>query len=157
MKLVRNVAVVFATLTLAVFTIPSANAAEESATPSATSTSSATTSASSSPAAAETPGATAAGEKDFTVVAEKIGNTKFWLPSTIVVHEGDHVKLKLKDEVPGDPDQHGFQLQAFNITELVVRGKEKTVEFTADKTGVFPYICQIHPPHIGGQLVVLPK
>ena len=31
-----------------------------------------------------------------------------------------------------------------------------TVEFTADKVGVFPYSCQLHPAHVGGQLVVTP-
>ena len=33
---------------------------------------------------------------------------------------------------------------------------EVTVEFTAAKAGVFPIICQLHPAHVGGQLVVLP-
>jgi len=25
----------------------------------------------------------------------------------------------------------------------------------ADKAGIFPIICQLHPAHVGGQLVVL--
>ena len=35
------------------------------------------------------------------------------------------------------------------------RGQPKTVEFTADRAGIFPIICQLHPAHVGGQLVVL--
>ena len=29
-------------------------------------------------------------------------------------------------------------------------------EFTADKAGVFPISCQLHPAHVAGQLVVVP-
>jgi len=39
---------------------------------------------------------------------------------------------------------------------VVDRGEPKEVEFVADKVGIFPTICQLHPAHVGGQLVVLP-
>jgi plastocyanin len=94
------------------------------------------------------------GTKSFTVVAEKIGTTKFWLPSILVVNQGDKVKLKLVNDIEGEPNQHGFSIPAYNVTELVTRGTPVTVDFTADKPGVFPFICQVHPAHIGGQLVV---
>jgi plastocyanin len=94
------------------------------------------------------------GAKTFTMVAEKIGNTKFWLPSTIIVNQGDKVTLKLVNDIDGEPNQHGFSIPAYNVTELVTRGTPLTVSFTADKPGVFPFICQVHPAHIGGQLVV---
>jgi heme/copper-type cytochrome/quinol oxidase subunit 2 len=94
------------------------------------------------------------GTKTFTMVAEKIGNTKFWLPSTIIVDQGDKVKLKLVNDIDGEPNQHGFSIPAYNVTELVTRGTPVMVNFTADKPGVFPFICQVHPAHIGGQLVV---
>jgi plastocyanin len=42
------------------------------------------------------------------------------------------------------------------VAEVVNRGETKTVTFTADRTGVFPTVCQLHPAHVGGQLVVLP-
>jgi hypothetical protein len=29
------------------------------------------------------------------------------------------------------------------------------VEFVADKAGLFKMFCQIHPKHIGGQLLIL--
>ena len=43
---------------------------------------------------------------------------------------------------------------------LGVTGSGKTftvanVEFTADKAGIFPINCQLHPAHVGGELVVL--
>lgn len=98
----------------------------------------------------------ASDQKSFTVAAEQINNNKFWLPSTITVNQGDKVKLTLKNDIEGAANTHGFSIPAYNVTEVVTRGEPKTVEFTADKPGVFPYICQLHPAHIGGELVVLP-
>ncbi len=98
-----------------------------------------------------------AGEKKFTMVSEQIGDTKFWFPSTIVVEPGDKVTLTLKNEVPGTSVTHGFELPGYNISEVVTRGeKPKVVHFTADKPGIYPYYCQLHPGHVGGQLVVEP-
>jgi nitrosocyanin len=99
----------------------------------------------------------APGVKSFTLAAELVGTTKFWLPAVIVVEQGDKVKLNLKNDIEGNPNQHGFSIPGYNVAELVTRGEPKTVEFTADKAGVFPYICQIHPVHVGGQLIVLKK
>ena len=97
------------------------------------------------------------GEKKFTLVSEQIGDTKFWVPSTIVVQQGDKVTLNLKNEVPGTAVTHGFALPTFNVSEVVTRGeKPKVVHFTADKPGIYPYFCQLHPAHVGGQLVVEP-
>jgi len=100
----------------------------------------------------------APGEKKFNLVSELLGDTKFWLPSTIVVQAGDKVTLNLKNEVPGTSVTHGFELPAFNVTEVVKRGDKPTVvHFTADKPGIYPYYCQLHPGHVGGQLVVEPS
>jgi nitrous-oxide reductase len=95
--------------------------------------------------------------KSFTVVAEQIGSSKFWFPSNIMVNQGDKVKLTLKNEIPGADVTHGFELDGYNIKEVVTRGVPKTVTFTADKPGIFHYFCQLHPAHIGGDLLVVPK
>jgi len=92
----------------------------------------------------------------FTVVNVEYEGTKIWLPSTLVVHKGDKVKIKLINNVKADPNQHGFTIPAFNVVAVVTRGEPKEVEFTADKVGVFPFSCQLHPAHIGGQLIVEP-
>ncbi|HYA35036.1 MAG TPA: cupredoxin domain-containing protein [Candidatus Binataceae bacterium] len=107
--------------------------------------------------AADAPAPAAANEKDFTLVAVMLGDSKFWLPSTIVVNEGDKVKLTLRNEIPGEANQHGFSIPEYHIEEVVTRGTPKTVEFVADKPGVFNYVCQMHPAHIGGQLIVRAK
>jgi heme/copper-type cytochrome/quinol oxidase subunit 2 len=92
----------------------------------------------------------------FTVVNVEYEGTKIWVPSTLVVKKGTTVKLKLINKVPSDPNQHGFAIPAYNIAEVVTRGEDKTIEFKADKDGIFPINCQLHPAHVGGELVVLP-
>jgi nitrosocyanin len=92
----------------------------------------------------------------FTVVNVDYEGTKIWVPGTLVVKKGTKVRLKLVNNVPADPNQHGFAIPAYNIAEIVNRGEPKQIEFTADKEGIFPIICQLHPAHVGGELVVLP-
>ena len=92
----------------------------------------------------------------FTVVNIEYEGSKVWTPGTLVVKKGTLVKLKLVNNVAADPNQHGFAIPAYNISEVVTRGEPKTVEFKADKDGIFPINCQLHPAHVGGELVVLP-
>ncbi len=96
-------------------------------------------------------------EKTFTVVAEQINKTKFWFPSNIMVNQGDKVKLVLKNDIEGADNTHGFTIPAYGITEVITRGVPKTITFTADKAGIFPYSCQLHPAHVGGELLVIPN
>lgn len=102
------------------------------------------------PAAAEPP------KMSFTVVNIEYEGSKIWVPTTLVVKKGTKVTVKLINNVPSDPNQHGFAIPDYKIAEIVNRGEPKTVEFTADKDGIFPIICQLHPAHVGGELVVLP-
>ena len=94
--------------------------------------------------------------REFTVVNIEYEGSKIWTPSTLVVHKGDKLKIKLINNVKSDPNQHGFAIAALNVAEVITRGEPKTVEFTADKEGIFPITCQLHPAHVGGELVVLP-
>lgn len=110
-----------------------------------------------SPAAAAKPAPDEPGTVSATLVSVEVNDAKFWLPGLIVVTQGDKVKLTLKNQVPGASNQHGFTIPAYNITEVVTRGTPKTITFVADKPGVFPFGCQLHPAHVGGQLVVMPK
>jgi nitrosocyanin len=108
--------------------------------------------------AAEKKHAAAAAPTTFnqTIVNVEYEGSKVWVPGTIVVKKGTKVTLKLVSNVPSDPAQHGFAIQGYDIAEIVNRGEPKTIEFTANKVGVFPIICQLHPAHVGGELVVLP-
>lgn len=92
--------------------------------------------------------------QQFYLQAVELSGTKFWLPSTVVVKKGDTVKIHLVNKIPGINSLHGFAIDAFKVKEVIdTKGKE--IEFTADKVGLFPIYCQLHPAHIGGQLVVL--
>jgi nitrosocyanin len=97
-----------------------------------------------------------ADDMSFTVVNVEYEGSKIWVPGTLVVKKGTKVRLKIINNVPSDPNQHGFAIPAYNIAEVITRGEPKQIEFTADKEGVFPIICQLHPAHVGGELVVLP-
>ncbi len=91
----------------------------------------------------------------MTIVNVEYEGSKLWLPGTITVKKGTKVTLKLINNVPSEPSQHGFAIPDYGIAEIVNRGEPKTVAFVSDKAGIFPIICQLHPAHVGGQLVVL--
>jgi plastocyanin len=97
------------------------------------------------------------GTRSFTMVSIEADGAKIWLPCVIAIEQGDKVKLTLKNLVPGADNKHGFTIPAYNVTEVVTRDEPKTVTFVADKAGVFPFSCQLHPAHIGGSLIVEPK
>jgi cytochrome c oxidase subunit II len=60
-------------------------------------------------------------------------------PSTIKVKKGDHVKLT----ITATDHDHGFKLAAFDIDQKLTKSEPVTVEFTADKTGTFPFECSV--------------
>ena len=94
-------------------------------------------------------------EKMFTVAAIEYEGSKIWVPGTLIVKKGDRVKINLINNIKSEPNIHGFAIDAYGIKEVIARGEPKTVSFTADKPGIFAIYCQIHPKHIGGQLLVL--
>jgi nitrosocyanin len=94
-----------------------------------------------------------AGEIALTVVnIETPQGVKIWEPPTIVAKKGDTVALKL---INRHAEEHGFEIEAFGVKEVVDGNKAKDVSFKADKAGIFPIKCQLHPAHVMGQFVVL--
>ena len=100
--------------------------------------------------------AVAPSDVTLTVVTIEYEGTKIWVPGPIVVQKGNTVTLKLINNVPSEPTEHGFAIPAFGVSAVVTAGTPETVTFTADREGIFPLFCQLHPAHVGGQLVVLP-
>ena len=92
--------------------------------------------------------------KKFTMINVIFDGTKIWLPSSLIITEGDAVELTLINKLD---EPHGFQIKAFGIEEVVQPKAQTTVRFTATKNGIIPFICQMHPPHIGGQILVVTK
>jgi nitrosocyanin len=101
-----------------------------------------------------TPTTASAGTRELTVVnIETPQAVKIWEPTTITVKKGDTVKLKLINKTD---QEHGYRIADLKVEKVVQGGQAETVEFTADKEGIFTIDCQLHPAHVQGQLIVLP-
>lgn len=99
----------------------------------------------------------AQGERELHAVNINYEGNNVWTPGTYVVKKGEKVRFKLFNRVKVDPNVHGFAIDEFNVKVDVYRDKPETVEFVADKTGVFRIWCHLHPAHLAGQFVVLEK
>lgn len=82
-------------------------------------------------------------------------------PNKIEVNQGDLVTIYLTNIEQTTDEIHGFGLNDYNINIAVDPGETKTVEFVADKTGVYPYYCTsfcsaLHQ-EMQGYLLVKPK
>jgi plastocyanin len=100
------------------------------------------------------PGSAQAADQKFTLINVIFDDTKIWLPSSLIVHEGDTIELTLINtlDVP-----HGFRIDTFGIEAIINAKSKSTVQFTAKGAGIHSYVCHLHPPHIGGQILVLEK
>ena len=92
--------------------------------------------------------------RKFTLINVALDGAKIWLPSTLVVPTGERVELTLINKLD---EPHGFKIAAFDIEEVVQPKGTTIVQFPAIRAGAFAYICHLHPPHIGGQILVLEK
>ena len=77
-----------------------------------------------------------------------------WLPSQIIVNEGDEVTLEF---VGINGATHATTIAAFGQTFTLTRGQAHRVTFTADKAGIFGIVCSTHKPSMSGELIVMPK
>ena len=75
------------------------------------------------------------GVKEFDMIARQ------WAfePSTIIVEEGDKVRLNIKTE----DVTHGFAIFEFGVNERLEPGKTTIVEFVADKKGEYVFFCSV--------------
>jgi len=77
-----------------------------------------------------------------------------WLPSTIVVNQGDEVTLEI---LGVNGEQHPSIIEDYGIGFMVRRGQMTRINFRADKAGIFNIVCNVHRPTMTAQLVVLPR
>ncbi len=77
---------------------------------------------------------------------------KIWEPTSVVARRGDTIALKL---INRHADEHGYEIAAYGIKEVVQANATKDVSFKADKAGIFLIKCHLHPAHVVGQLLVL--
>lgn len=76
-----------------------------------------------------------------------------WSPGTIAAIEGDHVVLEI---LGVNGSSHTATIEGYDIDFEVTRGQLTTVEFDADRPGIFTIVCTTHQPAMNGTLVVLP-
>ena len=62
-----------------------------------------------------------------------------FVPSQIKVRKGDRVRLTITSADVA----HGFSLSEFGVGLFVDGGKTVTVEFVADKVGIFSFFCSV--------------
>jgi len=62
-------------------------------------------------------------------------------PNRIDVKKGDRVTIHITNIEQTTDELHGFGLNEHNINVVVDPGETKTIEFVADKPGVFPFYC----------------
>ncbi|MBZ0169961.1 Nitrous-oxide reductase [Candidatus Methylomirabilis lanthanidiphila] len=77
-----------------------------------------------------------------------------WVPSSITAKKGDTITLILTNHLM---EEHGYEIEAFGVKEVIGNHQTKTVSFKAAKAGIFPIKCQLHKAenHYAGQLVVI--
>ena len=73
--------------------------------------------------------------KEFVITAKQFE----FNPSIIKVNNGDRVKIT----ITSTDVTHGFALADFGINENLEPNTPVTVEFVADKTGNFPFRCNV--------------
>jgi len=62
-------------------------------------------------------------------------------PTTIEVNKGDRVTIYLTNIEQTTDELHGLAINEYNMNIVADPGETKTIEFTADKPGVFPFYC----------------
>lgn len=87
----------------------------------------------------------------FTLVNVEASGVKIWLPSSSVARSGERVTLKLENKLDA---VHGFSIDEYGIHVVVPATGKQEVTFTAKK-GASRFYCQLHPGHIGGDVLVL--
>lgn len=62
-------------------------------------------------------------------------------PTKLEVNQGDRVTIHITNIEQTTDELHGFGLSEYNINVVIDPGETKTIEFVADKPGVFAYYC----------------
>ena len=81
-------------------------------------------------------------------------STYVWMPSQIVVNQGDEVVLEF---VGINGASHPTEIKGLEKAFTLQRGHVTRIEFKAEPTGVYPVICHTHAPSMRGEILVLPR
>ncbi len=79
--------------------------------------------------------------KGNNVTVKMVAVRTTFTPYKIEVNQGDNVTIYLTNIEQTTDELHGFAINEYNINVVVDPGEMKTIEFVADKPGVFPFYC----------------
>jgi nitrous-oxide reductase len=79
--------------------------------------------------------------KDGKVTVQMTLIRSHFTPDLIEVEEGDRVVINLTNVERARDATHGFALAGYGINLSIEPGEAQTVEFVADRPGVFPWYC----------------
>jgi nitrous-oxide reductase len=79
--------------------------------------------------------------KGRTVEVWMIAVRSYFAPYQIKVRQGDKVIIHVTNIEQTTDELHGFAINEYNINIVADPGETKTIEFIADKPGVFPFYC----------------
>lgn len=69
----------------------------------------------------------------------------YFEPTTIIVNKGEKIKLIVEAmDVPHGFEIEGFRIPDYDIDTVVRKGVPLVLEFDADETGVWDFICAIY-------------
>ena len=95
---------------------------------------------------------TAGADEPFIAEGDKVERYVFY-PDTIIVQKGQEVTLNFLGVNGGSG--HPTSIENYHETEFTfMRNETKTIEFTADKAGVFLIHCGKHVPTMDAYLIV---
>ena len=101
-------------------------------------------------------------ERNGTNVVVKVVAVRSTLePTKIEVNQGDTVTIHITNIEQTTDELHGFGLLEYNLNVVIDPGETKTIEFVAEKPGVFAYYCTnfcsaLHQ-EMQGYLIVNPR
>ncbi|HZP18420.1 MAG TPA: Sec-dependent nitrous-oxide reductase [Terriglobales bacterium] len=95
------------------------------------------------------------------VIAHMVAVRSSFTPFKLEVNQGDLVTIYISNIEQTTDELHGFGLLEYNINVVIDPGETKTIEFVANKPGVFAYYCTnfcsaLHQ-EMQGYLLVKPK
>ena len=68
----------------------------------------------------------------------------YFEPTTIIVNKGEKIRLIISaEDVPHGFEIEGFEIPDYDINTVIRKGTPLVLEFTADKKGVWDFICTI--------------
>ena len=94
----------------------------------------------------------AAAPQKFTLINILLDGSNIWLPSSLMVQQGDEVELTIVNKLN---EPHSFEMAALGVEEVIPPQGQRTVTFTAAKMGIYDYSDPLYRPHVGGQLLVI--